>query len=139
MGALTAADEAIISAADDLLMEVRAQHDVQAINRALDAVWKVVADANRYFAAQEPWALKKTDPTRMDTVLHVTAEMLRIIGILVQPYMPGAAARLLNALAIPATKRSFAHLGDRLVPGIALPAPSPVFPRYVEEAEAAEA
>ncbi len=131
--ALTAADEEILAAADGLLVEVRAQHEVQAINRALDAIWKVVADANRYFAGQEPWALKKTDPARMETVLHVTADVLRIIGILVQPYMPGAGGKLLNALAVPMAKRSFADLGSRLVSGVVLPAPSPIFPRYVEE------
>ncbi|MGH6907219.1 MAG: methionine--tRNA ligase, partial [Aestuariivirga sp.] len=134
-GTLTAADEDMLAAADSLLQEVRVQHEVQAINRALDAIWKVVADANRYFAAQEPWALKKTDPTRMGTVLHVTAEVLRIIGILVQPYMPGAAARLLDTLGAPATKRSFADLSIRLISGTALPAPSAIFPRYVEEGE----
>ena len=57
--ALTAADRELLAAADALLVEVRAQHEVQAINRALDAIWKVVADANRYFAAQEPWALEE--------------------------------------------------------------------------------
>ena len=133
--ALSAADKDIIAAADALLAEVRAQHEVQAINRALDAIWKVVADANRYFAGQEPWGLKKTDPERMETVLHVTAEVLRVIGILVQPYMPQAAAKLLDVLAVPAAQRSFADLGARLVPGVALPAPTPIFPRYVEEGE----
>ena len=134
-GALSDADKDIIAAADALLAEARAQHEVQAINRALDAIWKVVADANRYFAGQEPWGLKKTDPERMETVLHVTAEVLRVIGILVQPYMPQAAAKLLDLLAVPAAQRSFADLGARLVPGVALPAPTPIFPRYVEEGE----
>ena len=70
-----------------------------------------MADANRYFAGQEPWALKKTDPARMETVLYVTAEVLRIIGILIQPYMPASAAKLLDLLAVPADQRIFADLG----------------------------
>jgi methionyl-tRNA synthetase len=131
-GALTQPDRELIAAADALPAEARGQHEVQAINRALDAIWKVVADANRYFAGQEPWALKKTDPARMETVLHVTAEVLRVIGILVQPYMPGAAAKLLDLLAIPEDTRSFADIGARLVAGTPLPAPTPIFPRYVE-------
>jgi methionyl-tRNA synthetase len=53
--------------------------------------------------------------------------------------MPGAAARLLDALAVSATQRSFADLKDRLISDVPLPTPSPIFPRYVEEAEAAEA
>ncbi len=135
LGQLSDADAGILAGADALLAEARTQHEVHAINRALDAIWKVVADANRYFAGQEPWALKKTDPARMATVLHVTADVLRVIGILVQPYMPGAAAKLLDALAVPAGRRMFAHIGDRLAAGTPLPAPQPIFPRYVEEGE----
>ena len=97
-----------------------------------------MADANRYFAGQEPWALKKTDPARMETVLYVTAEVLRIIGIMSQPYIPASAATLLQLLGIENHARSFADLGKRLVSGTPLPAPAPIFPRYVEE-EAAKA
>jgi methionyl-tRNA synthetase len=75
----------------------------------------------------------------MATVLHVTAEVLREIGILVQPYMPGAAAKLLDLLAVPAGRRMFAHIGDRLVAGVPLPAPQPIFPRYLEEGETPKA
>ncbi|WP_204313551.1 hypothetical protein, partial [Klebsiella michiganensis] len=60
----------------------------QGIHHALAAIFAVVADANRYFAAQEPWALKKTDPARMETVLWTTAEVIRRVGILCQPYIP---------------------------------------------------
>ncbi len=138
-GALSAEDQAILAATDALLAECRVQHDVQAINKALDAIWKVVADANRYFAAQEPWALKKTNPERMGTVLYVTAEILRQVGILAQPYMPASAGKLLDLLAVPADARSFAALGEkgRLASGAALPAPQGVFPRYVEETDGA--
>ena len=138
-GKLSAEDEAILQAADGLLAECRAHHDVQAINRALDAIWKVVADANRYFASQEPWALKKTDPERMGTVLYVTAEILRQVGILIQPYMPESAGKLLDLLGVPADRRNFAALGSvgRLVPGTSLPPPTAIFPRYVEAADAA--
>lgn len=136
-GAFTAEDTEILAAADAIIAEARTHHDVQAINKALDAIWRVVADANRYFAAQAPWGLKKTDPERMGTVLYVTAELLRQFGILTQPYMPTAAPKLLDLLAIPENQRSFASLATRLSGGIELPPPAPVFPRYVEaEAEA---
>ena len=108
---------------------------MQAIHTGLAAIFAVVAEANRYFAGQEPWALKKTDPARMETVLWVTAEAVRRVGILVQPTMPGSAGRLLDLLAVPEDARSFAHVGDAhaLVPGTPLPAPQGVFPRYVEQ------
>jgi methionyl-tRNA synthetase len=134
-GPLSEADRSILAGADGILTEARAHHDAYTINKALDAIWKVVADANRYFAGQEPWALKKTDPARMETVLYVTADVLRIIGILAQPYVPGSAAKLLDLLAVPSDQRRFADLGRRLVAGTALPTPSPIFPRYVEEGE----
>ncbi len=132
-GALTEADKEILAAADGIHAEARAAHQTHAINKALDAIWRVVADANRYFAGQEPWALKKTDPARMETVLYVTAEVLRIIGTLAQPYVPASAAKLLDLLAVPADQRSFADLDKRLVSGTSLPAPQPIFPRFVEE------
>ncbi len=134
-GALTEADQAMLDQADSLITEVRAQHEAYAISKAMDAIWKAVAEANRYFAGQEPWALKKTDPARMATVLYVTAEVLRIVGILIQPYVPSSAAKLLDLLAVDEDARSFSNLGDRLVSGSALPAPTPIFPRFVEEGD----
>ena len=135
-GALDADDEAIIARADALLDLCRDALKEQALHTALAAIWSVVAEANRYFAAKEPWALKKTDPARMGTVLYVTAEVIRQVAILAQPYMPASAGKLLDILAVPEGARDFAALGaaGRLAGGTQLPAPSPVFPRYVEEA-----
>jgi methionyl-tRNA synthetase len=100
----------------------------------LNAAWAVVADANRYFAGEAPWALAKTDPVRQGTVLHTTAEVIRQVAILSQPFMPKSAGKLLDLLAVPAGERDFAALGGgrRIAAGSALPAPAPVFPRYVE-------
>jgi methionyl-tRNA synthetase len=104
-------------------------------------VWAVVADANRYFAGEAPWALAKTDPQRQGTILYVTAEVLRQIAILALPFMPASAARLLDLLAVPPAERLFSFLGGshRIAAGAKLPAPVPVFPRYVDpEANAAQ-
>jgi methionyl-tRNA synthetase len=100
-----------------------------------------VADANRYFAASAPWALRKTDPVRMATVLWTTAEVVRQVAILAQAFVPAGAEKLLDLLAVPVRKRNFSSLGDagRLAAGTALPAPAPVFPRYVEPAGEAAA
>ncbi len=133
-GALNDDDTTLIEAVEALLPACRDAMDRCAIHRALEGIWSVVANANRYFAAQEPWALKKSDPERMATVLFVTAETVRQLAILSAPFMPRAGARLLDLLAVPDGARDFAHLGKagRLQPGTALPAPEPVFPRYVE-------
>jgi len=112
----------------------------QQLHQILNTVWAVVADANRYFAGEAPWALAKTDPAKQGTVLYVTAEVIRQIAILAQPFMPASAAKLLDILAVPADERGFDRLGDagrRLKPGSQLPPPAPVFPRYIEPDAAA--
>ncbi len=131
-GALTEADQALLGQADALLAECRGHIEVQAIHRMLETVWAVVAGANGYFANEEPWALKDSDPERMNTVLYVTAEVVRQVSILAQPVVPGSAARLLDQLGVAGEARDFAALGEagRLTPGTALPAPEGVFPRY---------
>ena len=132
-GALTDEDKAMLASADGLLALCREEMGKQLIHRALAAIIAVVSETDRYFASQEPWALKKTDPERMGTVLYVTAEVVRQIGILLQPFMPESCEKLLDLVAAPADKRDFAALGEagRLVPGTPLEAPKPVFPRYV--------
>jgi methionyl-tRNA synthetase len=138
-GQFTAADEAVLATADGLLPRVEEAIDAFAIHRALEIIWLLIADANRYFAGEEPWAHKKTDPERMGTILYVTAEVTRQIAILVQAVMPASGAKLLDQLGVPKSARDFAALGPkgRLAPGTELPAPTPVFPRYVEEETAA--
>jgi methionyl-tRNA synthetase len=138
-GELAEADKAILAQAVDALATARRTMAEQAIHQALAAIFGVVAAANRYFAGQEPWALKKTDPARMETVLWTTAEIIRRVGILCQPFIPGSAAKLLDLLAVGEDQRCFGHVDtlDALVPGTPLPAPQPVFPRYVEQEPAA--
>ncbi|HYF16599.1 MAG TPA: hypothetical protein VEA40_01950, partial [Ramlibacter sp.] len=95
----------------------------------------VIGDANRYVDEQAPWALKKTDPARMNTVLWVLAETIRHVAILTQPFMPDASGRILDQLTVSPFAREFRHLEDGpLVPGTPLPPPQGVFPRIVEPA-----
>jgi methionyl-tRNA synthetase len=133
-GALQASDKTLLAAADALIGKAREAMTTQQLHQVLNAVWAVVAEANRYFAGEAPWALAKTDPQRQGTVLYVTAEVLRQVSILIQPFMPTAAGKLLDLLAIPEGERRFADLGEahRIAVGAKLPAPTAVFPRYVE-------
>jgi methionyl-tRNA synthetase len=128
-------DKAILAQADGMLALARTAMSTQQIHQWLNAVWAVVAEANRYFAGEAPWALAKTDPPRQRTVLYVTAEVVRQIAILAQPVIPVSSAKFLDSLGIPeGSARKFAALGEagRIKPGTTLPAPSAVFPRYVE-------
>ena len=133
-GDFTEADRAILAEARALLGTSREAMKDFALHTMLGDIWRVVAEANRYFASEEPWVKRKTDPARMATVLFVTAEVLRIIAILVQPVLPTAMQKLLDSLGVANDARDFAHVGEThaLTSGAALPAPMPIFPRYVE-------
>jgi methionyl-tRNA synthetase len=133
-GAFSNNDKAILAQADGMIELARTAMAMQQIHHYLNAVWAVVAEANRYFAGEAPWALAKTDPPRQRTVLYVTAEVVRQIAILAQPVMPESSAKLLDSLGIPADARDFASLGGaaRIEPGTKLPAPVGIFPRYIE-------
>lgn len=131
-GAFSDSDKAILSQADAMLDAAREAMKTQQIHQMLNVVWAVVAEANRYFAGEAPWALAKTDPARQKTVLYVTAEVIRKIAILAQPVIPDSASKLLDILGVTADMRDFAALATRIVPGMTLPAPAPVFPRYIE-------
>ncbi|WP_293812739.1 methionine--tRNA ligase [uncultured Bosea sp.] len=133
-GTLNEADEAVLAMADAALAKAREAMKDFALHTVLADLWALIAEANRYFANNEPWRLTKTDPARRDTILYVTIEVLREVAILIQPVMPVAAGKLLDLLSVAPQDRSFAALGaeHRLVSGTALPAPSAIFPRYVE-------
>lgn len=135
-GPFTQADNTILAAADGLYAKAREAMDRQGIKLYLDAVWAVVGDANRYFAAEEPWAKRKTDFKRMETILYVTAEVVRQVAVLSAAVMPQAADKLLDLLGQPANGRNFDALGagGRLRAGTPVPAPTGVFPRHVEAA-----
>ncbi|MGB7277561.1 MAG: methionine--tRNA ligase [Pseudolabrys sp.] len=132
-------DKTILAAADAMIGTAREHMKTQQLHQVLNCVWAVVADANRYFASEAPWALAKTNPERQGTVLYVTAEILRQVGILAQPFVPTSAAKLLDLLAVPAAEREFSALTAerRVKAGAMLPPPAPVFPRYVEAEEKA--
>ena len=133
-GPLTAADTAILASADAMYGYARAAMDRQAIKGWLDAVWAVIADADRYFASEKPFD-KTLSVERKGTILYVTAELVRQMAILSQPVMPEKAAALLDLLAQPVgPARLFAALGEkgRLAPGTLLPAPVGIFPRWVD-------
>ena len=140
-GAFSANDTAILGAADAMVRKAREAMATQQLHQVLNAIWAVVADANRYFAGEAPWALAKTDPQRQGTILYVTAEVVRQVAILALPFMPASAGKLLDLLAVPAGERVFSFLGGshRIAAGAKLPAPAPIFPRYVEaESRAAQ-
>ena len=133
-GDFTAADTELLKTADGLLERVRASFDGQAMHLALEAIWLTLGEANKYFSAEQPWVLRKSeseaDQARFRTVLYTTCEAVRIAALLVQPVMPESAAKLLDLLGQAEDQRAFTAIGARLAPGTVLPPPTGVFPRY---------
>jgi methionyl-tRNA synthetase len=130
----TAADNELLKTADGLLERVRASFDEQAMHLALETIWLMLGEANKYFSAEQPWVLRKSeseaDQARFRTVLYITCEAVRIAALLVQPVMPDSGAKLLDLLGQTDEQRTFAAIGARLAPGTSLPPPTGVFPRY---------
>ncbi len=133
-GVVIAEDATLLASAEALPELLREQLDRQAFGEALESVWKVIRAANAYIDHQAPWALRKTDPPRMATVLRVLADALRVIATVLQPFMPASMAKMLDQLGVPPGERDLAALSTPLADGIALPKPEGVFPRYVENA-----
>ena len=133
-GELLEADRKLLGSAQSLLATLRAEFGAFAYHKALDAIWQVIGDANRYVDEQAPWALRKTDPARMQAVFYRLAEVLRTLALLTQPFMPDSMGRLLDQLGVPPEARRLDRLGEghALAPGTPLPAPQPLFPRHVE-------
>jgi methionyl-tRNA synthetase len=87
--------------------------------------------ANEYIDRMAPWTLKKTDPQKMQHVLYALAEMIRCIGIYLQPFMPYSSSKILDTLNIPLENRSFASLrkSHALAAGAEIQVPKAIFPR----------
>ena len=136
---LTDGDKALLNNTySDLLPDMRARADTMKFNRVLERIWRVVNDANAYVDEQAPWVLKKSDPARMQTVLYVLAEIVRMLGIVMQPFTPEAAAKMLDQLQIGENERTFAYLtaAHALEKGKTIEAPEGVFPRLEAKAAA---
>lgn len=87
-----------IGAAD----KVEAHMDQFSFNNALEEIWVVVRRANKYIDENTPWILAKNeaDKPRLDTVLHNLAEALRIVSILIHPFMHTTSAEIRKQLGL---------------------------------------
>lgn len=106
-----------------------------AFNKALATIWELVAASNKYVDETSPWSLAKEekDRPRLATVLYHTLESLRLLALLIAPFMPSTAERMWAQLAIedPLWEERLDEQGTwgRLKPGRRLVKPTPLFPR----------
>lgn len=101
------------------------------INGVLNNIIAIAEEANIYIDHQAPWHLKKNDPQKMLEVLYALLEAIRYIAIMLQPFTPHAASKILDQLGISSEQRLFKHLNKNyaLIPDSDIKEPSPIFPR----------
>jgi len=102
----------------------------------LEAWMRAVFACNAYVDEQAPWALRKTDPARMQRVLATLCGCIRDLAVALSPVTPKAAAQILDALCIPAGERDFEALAqDPALGPMRVENPKPAFPRLDLAAE----
>jgi methionyl-tRNA synthetase len=135
---VTDADAALrTKVANACRQELPAALDKLAFSVGIEAWMQAVFACNQYIDEQAPWALRKTDPARMERVLATLCGCIRDLAIAISPIVPNASAKMLDALCIPRDQRDLLALwGDDPALGlIRVDNPSPVFPRLEMPAE----
>jgi methionyl-tRNA synthetase len=106
----------------------------QKFDGALSIIFASVRAANGYITVQQPWVLKKSDAARMQVVLRHLHTALRTFATVLQPFMPGTMAAMLDQLGVPDDARQLTALAVPLAEGTPLPPPSPLFRKIEAEA-----
>ncbi len=127
----TAAEDAVGAAFAKAKADVATAMDEFAFHRALAALWEFVGVVNRYVDTTQPWALAK-DPgkkDRLDAALATLAESLNVLGIILTPFLPDAAARIRGALGQSGEAKLADAVWGRLATGAPVQKLSGLFPR----------
>ncbi len=116
---------------------VDTEMDALAFNKALQAIWDLVGAANKYIDDSTPWALAKdaSQEARLGTVMYNLLEAVRLVGLLVTPFMPETGTRICRILNIDHEDRKLEE-HDRwglLEPDSTIEKASPLFPRIETE------
>lgn len=102
--------------------------------RAIGSITEFASEVNKKFNDAAPWNLKKENKiSEMNEALYLAADSIRIIAILLTPFMPSSSARLLDLLGVEASERNFAALNKQLKIGHKINEPKAAFPRIGEE------
>lgn len=132
---LDAADNDLLALIDKAMRsDMPAAFADLAPNVAIDAWLRACFACNQYVDAQAPWALRKTDPERMETVLATLYVAIAQLAVGILPVIPESATALLDHMGVPVERRSYAAIGENWYSALAeggftLAPPKPLFPR----------
>jgi methionyl-tRNA synthetase len=130
-GATTPAEQAVGAAFAKAKADVAAAMEEFAFQRALASIWEFVGVVNRYVDATQPWTLAK-DPGKKDRLaatLSTLAESLRVLGLVLAPFLPDAAVKIRAALGQTAEPKLADAVWGRLAAGTPVQKLSGLFPR----------
>src|SRR5215472_5031996 len=103
-GARDASDDTVAELAAKTIADFNAQFDQFQFSRALETAWGLVAAVNKYIVENEPWAVAEKEDqdsrARLATILHTSAEALRVVTALVHPVIPESTARIWEQLGL---------------------------------------
>jgi len=130
-GQPTAAEEGVLAAFTKAKADVATAMEEFAFQRALASMWEFVGVVNRYVDATQPWALAKDagKRERLSAVLYTLAESLRVLGIVLTPFLPDAATKIRAGLGQPEEPKLVDAVWGRLAPGTTVQKVSGLFPR----------
>jgi len=130
-------DRAFAERFPEAIKKVDAHMDELAFNKALQVTWDLVGAANKYIDETAPWALAKqeADRPRLGTVMYNLLEAVRIVGLLIAPFMPDTAGRIATTLGEDPQELSIAgrNIWGGLQPGTKIAKAPPLFPRIEAE------
>ena len=85
----------------------------QNLNNYIKSVINISFLTNKYINDEEPWKLKENNVEQMNNILHISLEQIAKISILLNPIIPNASAKVLNALNINIKLKKFSFLGGK--------------------------
>jgi methionyl-tRNA synthetase len=123
------------------MADARRAMDEFAFQRALAAIWEFIGAVNRYVDTAQPWTLAKRPESRatLDAVLYTMAESVRLLGLVLAPFLPDAAARIRAGLGQTGEPRLSDATWGRLTPGTPVSKVSGLFPRIEDRRTGAAA
>ncbi|MFA6074832.1 MAG: methionine--tRNA ligase [Negativicutes bacterium] len=136
-GEIAEIDESLRALTENTVANYFDSMDKMDINEALKSVWALIGRANKYIDETGPWALAKREEgrARLDTVLYNLAEVLRIVAVLIQPFMPQTAPKIWQQLGVTGDVANLenAKIWDGVPAGTRISTAEALFPRIETE------